>query len=256
MADRLTTHEQALQRALDGEAALVRELHHRIKNNFQVIASLLSLHRQALPEERRDDVRFIEDHVQAMAVGYRGAYATEAMTEVAANDVLRDVVAGLRRSAGLPGSRLRLVLGPEPLALDLDQAIGVGLFLAAALPPRLDQATVAGTEVTVRGMARDGLLELSIASTHDVAPAPARAPGQAGAGLYAPARGARAPALAPERSRHRGARAEAHGGRAPGLRRALSARHCLQGDRTRTPLVSRAALPRPFPGARKRRRSR
>jgi two-component sensor histidine kinase len=55
---------------------LLRELNHRVKNNFQIIVSLMNLRKRMLPPERREDIRFVEEHVQSMSVAYRHVYAT------------------------------------------------------------------------------------------------------------------------------------------------------------------------------------
>ena len=55
----------------------VRELHHRVKNNFQLIASLVSLQKRMLPPDRRSEVRFVEEHVQCMAAAYRIVTVTD-----------------------------------------------------------------------------------------------------------------------------------------------------------------------------------
>ena len=48
---------------LPDQVTLVRELNHRVKNNFQIIASLMNLRKRMMPPERREDIRFIEEHV-------------------------------------------------------------------------------------------------------------------------------------------------------------------------------------------------
>src|ERR1700727_1672910 len=60
---------------------LLRELNHRVKNNFQIIVSLMNLRKRMLPAGRREDIRFIEEHVQSMSVPYRLVYATGSMVD-------------------------------------------------------------------------------------------------------------------------------------------------------------------------------
>jgi len=74
------------------KSALLLELHHRVKNNFQVITSLLSLLRQEMPAPRRAEIRFVEDFVRAMAVAYRVAYDSGDVTGVVLQDLLRSVL--------------------------------------------------------------------------------------------------------------------------------------------------------------------
>jgi hypothetical protein len=112
--------------AARGETAdpvmLVRELNHRVKNNLQIIVSLMNLRKRMMPPERRHDIRFIEEHVQSMTVAYRLVYATGSMVEVSLTDLITEVLSGLRQIAGLEEEALRFD-GPATDALiGLDDA--------------------------------------------------------------------------------------------------------------------------------------
>src|ERR1700678_1434111 len=89
-------------------ATLVRELNHRVKNNFQIIVSLMNLRKRMMPPERREDIRFIEEHVQSMSVAYRLVYAPGSMIEVSLSELIVEVLSGLRQIAGLSEDQLRL----------------------------------------------------------------------------------------------------------------------------------------------------
>jgi two-component sensor histidine kinase len=138
MADNIAHHATALGTAVNDKERLLRELHHRVKNNFQVIVSLLSLHKQTLAGPQRDDIRFIEDHVNAMAVAYRVGYGYGEMADAPIAELLRDTVDGLRRTADLPANSVLVEVPPISAAIDLDRAIGIGLYMAAMLPAYLD----------------------------------------------------------------------------------------------------------------------
>jgi two-component sensor histidine kinase len=137
MANDAARRAALLRETAEEKSALLLELHHRVKNNFQVITSLLSLHRQDMPPERREEIRFVEDYVRAMAVAYRVAYDSGDVTGVRMQDLIRSVVAALRESTEAPPHRIDLGLDVEPIWIDLDRAISIGLYLAAILPPYL-----------------------------------------------------------------------------------------------------------------------
>ena len=60
----------------------LREINHRVKNNLQIIVSLMSLKKRTMPVERWEDIRFLQEHVQCMAVAYRLIYDTGETAEV------------------------------------------------------------------------------------------------------------------------------------------------------------------------------
>src|ERR1700710_1660060 len=87
---------------------LVRELHHRVKNSLQIIVSLMNVQKRMLPIERRDEIRFLEENVQAMAAAYRVVYASGELVKIPMDDLIREVVAGLVEIAGVSSGGLRL----------------------------------------------------------------------------------------------------------------------------------------------------
>ncbi len=136
--------------------ALVRELNHRVKNNFQIIASLINLTKRVADPATRSEIRFIEEHVTSMAVAYRLVYATGPMVEVAASELLPELVSALRVIAGVAPDQVVVDgLGPQG-TIGLDQAIALGLYLSVSLPPFLDRA-----------LAGDGRVILSTHTTED-----------------------------------------------------------------------------------------
>ena len=168
--------------------ALVRELHHRVKNNFQIIASLINLKKRMAEPSAQEEIRFIEEHVASMAVAYRLVYATGPMVEVAASELLPELVAALRVIAGVPADQIAIEGPTLEGAIELDQAIALGLFLSVSLPPYLDRALASRRprHRFHRNRRRQPLHldQRRLGARHRVRPAAAQADG----GLCAPAR--------------------------------------------------------------------
>jgi hypothetical protein len=142
------SRQQQTQATGEERDALVRELHHRVKNNLQIIVSLMNLQKRMLPPERRSEIRFLEEHVQAIAAAYRVVYASGEMIKVSIDELIREVVAGLVEVAGGKGDGIETADCKAHMMINLDQAITLGLYLAVTLPPMLDAAY--GVEGTVR----------------------------------------------------------------------------------------------------------
>jgi hypothetical protein len=128
---------------------LLRELNHRVKNNFQIIVSLMNLRKRMLPPDRREDIRFVEEHVQSMSVAYRHVYATGSIVDVSLSDLIVEVLSGLRQIAALGEDQLRIEISTNNASLGLDHAIALALYLAVLLPPYLDRASATTGIVTV-----------------------------------------------------------------------------------------------------------
>jgi hypothetical protein len=150
---------------MPGVAVLVRELNHRVKNNFQIIASLMNLRKRLTLSERREDIRFIEEHLQSMAVAYRLGYDTGSLVEVSLIELITEILSGLRQIASLGEERL-LIEGPAVDArISLDDGIALSLYLAAWIPPYLDEAIATAGTVTIAITAAMRVLTLSVRGT-------------------------------------------------------------------------------------------
>jgi two-component sensor histidine kinase len=149
----------------------LRELHHRVKNNFQIIASLMNLQKRMLPPDRRGDLRFVEEHVQSMAVAYRIVSTTTELVQVPIEALVREVGDSLRQIAGAKPASLQYDLSQSGSEIELNQGIVLGLYLAVALPPYLDHIVANGGVVQVRTAVSDGELTLSITGDSGAAPA-------------------------------------------------------------------------------------
>ncbi len=157
-----------LRQSSADKSALLLELHHRVKNNFQVITSLLSLLRWEMPAQRRPEFRLVEDFVRAMAVAYRVAYDAGDVTGVAFQELVRSTAESLRDLATVPQHQLVLQIEGQSLWLPLDKAISLGLYLAVTLPPYLDAVSGeadAVVTVTATPHAETGSLWVAIDAT-------------------------------------------------------------------------------------------
>jgi hypothetical protein len=141
---------------------LVRELNHRVKNNFQIIVSLMNLRKRMMPPGRREDIRFIEEHVQSMSVAYRLVYATGSMIEVSLTELISEVVSGLRQIAGLSEEHLRIEPPASDALIGLDHAIALALYFAVLLPPYLDEAVARDGTVTIATDASANVTTLTV----------------------------------------------------------------------------------------------
>ena len=156
------THHQT-QATLDERDALVRELHHRVKNNLQIIVSLMNVQKRMLPIDRRSEIRFLEEHVQAIAAAYRVVYASGEMIKVAIDELIREVVSGLVEAAGGKGDGVETADCKAHMMINLDQAITLGLYLAVTLPPMLDAAYAVDGAVRLSTRLEEGHVCLEIA---------------------------------------------------------------------------------------------
>src|SRR4030095_299025 len=124
-------HEAELEAAVERQTRLGREVHHRVKNNLQVVASLLNLHSRG---SRSDDVASayasIQRRVDALAVVHRNHYAElEENRGVALQSLIAELTANLRAPAPPSAASRQIRLDVAPLYVTQDVAVSVAFLI-------------------------------------------------------------------------------------------------------------------------------
>ena len=124
-------HEAELEAGIERQKKLVREVHHRVKNNLQVVASLLNIHaRGATNEEVAAAYASIQRRVDALAVVHRNHYAElEENRGVAMRPLVSELCANLRATAPSSASAMTIKLGVEPYYVTQDVAVSVAFLI-------------------------------------------------------------------------------------------------------------------------------
>lgn len=121
----------ALAQALAEKTALLQEVHHRVKNNLQVISSLLNLQLRSAGEAAREALTESQHRVKVMALIHQLLYEQGDLSRVPMAVYLRKLVALLRDSAASARVELVLSLSPDAdaVALGLQRAVPCGLLV-------------------------------------------------------------------------------------------------------------------------------
>ena len=108
---------------------LMKELHHRVKNNLAIVSSLLSLQASNLQDEKAvQAVRVGQQRVEAMALIHQRLYQTDGITTINIRSYLTDLARSLMYAYGYSDRDFDLVIDAEDRKLDVDVAIPLGLI--------------------------------------------------------------------------------------------------------------------------------
>ncbi len=111
---------------------LVKEQNHRVKNNLQVISSLLNLQARRLTDEAaRRTMRESQVRIESMAILHRSLYEQEQLAQVYLPEFVAELVENVGQSFGYRPSEQRINI--DPMFLDADKATLVGLILTELL---------------------------------------------------------------------------------------------------------------------------
>jgi two-component sensor histidine kinase len=129
---------------------LLKEVHHRVKNNLQIIISLLQSQGRYLSDEVAiNAINQSKHRVRAMALIHQKLYRSDTLSTLDASEYLKEVVGQLAESFDA-GERIRFDYQLESLELDVVQAVPLGLILNEAVTNTIKYAFPNGRAGTVR----------------------------------------------------------------------------------------------------------
>ena len=122
--------EKAIKESLDEKEILLREIHHRVKNNMQIISSLLNLQRLHVEEtETLDILRESQGRVRSMAMIHEKLYQSPNFTRIDFKDYIEKLVSSLLYTYKVQGQDIKQVLEVRDLEMNIDTAIPCGLII-------------------------------------------------------------------------------------------------------------------------------
>jgi PAS domain S-box-containing protein len=122
--------EQKLKASLDEKEVLLKEIHHRVKNNLQIIASMLSLQLESIKEEA-DRVQLLEsqNRVGTLALIHEKLYGSEDLARIPFDRYIADLASSLLRSYRELAPHVELDLDLEEVHLGIGTSIPLSLIL-------------------------------------------------------------------------------------------------------------------------------
>ncbi|MBO0936221.1 hypothetical protein J2I47_06650 [Fibrella sp. HMF5335] len=151
--EKISQQKELLTRQSSQLALLMRELHHRVKNNLQIVSSLLSLQSKRLVDEQaRAAVREGQSRVEAMAMLHQRLYATAEVTNINFRNYVADLVESLMTTYGYRPADVDLTIEISHEQIETDTAIPLGLIINELITNSLKHAYqhVARPALTVR----------------------------------------------------------------------------------------------------------
>ncbi len=145
---------------------LLREIHHRVKNNLQVVSSLLRLQTKYIKDEKAlDAIQEGRNRVKSMSLIHQNLYQVDNLTGVQASDYIEKLSQSLFHSYNIDAERIHLKTDIDDLNIDVDTIIPIGLILNELLSNALKHAFPNETEgnVTVKLKRSEDLLVLEVA---------------------------------------------------------------------------------------------
>ncbi|HVK81705.1 MAG TPA: histidine kinase dimerization/phosphoacceptor domain -containing protein [Verrucomicrobiae bacterium] len=145
MAKTLRGREQRLVEALAEERALLREVHHRVKNNLQMVASLLNIQaRSARDDSEAWGLARAHDRVQLLALVHQKIYSSGEVRELRVDELAAEIARQLLQSRGAAVKDINLIMQVDEARADVDRAVPLTFLIGEGVSMALDALSDAG----------------------------------------------------------------------------------------------------------------
>lgn len=127
---RIANQNEVIATSLAEKETLLKEIHHRVKNNLQMVSTLLSLQSNYIDDPSAlNALQMGRSRVRSMAIIHQGLYMQDSVTPtIAADDYLNRLTGELLATYTDPHKRITLTTDFEPVQMDIDQLIPLGLI--------------------------------------------------------------------------------------------------------------------------------
>lgn len=133
IAHNITEKKQVQQRmeiSLKEKEVLLREVHHRVKNNLQIISSILNLQSSYVTEENlRTLLRESQNRIKTMAYIHESLYQNKTFTSVKFSDYVNTLVNNIMQSHSYSSEKIKVEVNVQKVMLSLDNSIPTGLIV-------------------------------------------------------------------------------------------------------------------------------
>ncbi len=150
MAKTLRGREAKLIETLGEERALLREVYHRVKNNLQMVASLLNIQARAANDEAEArGLARAHDRVQLMALVHQRIYSSGEVRALRLDDLAAEIARQMQQSRGVSAKDVTVKLDLAEARVDVDRAVPAAFLIGEAISNALDLLADQSAELTL-----------------------------------------------------------------------------------------------------------
>ncbi len=157
MAEQVQRHEQDMKRSVQQKEAMLKEIHHRVKNNLQVVTSLMSIQANRLSDEAsKRALAELQRRVRALGLLHRHLYEGDDLRYLDFGQFTVELCQMVRDSSGPAARGVDIKVDIPPIPITADRAVPLGLLITEALGNALKHGFANG---------RAGIITINLSAT-------------------------------------------------------------------------------------------
>src|SRR5690606_30125139 len=157
MADVISLHESELRKSLQEQKTLLREVYHRVKNNLQVVSSLVNLQvSRATNAHERGALRTTQDRIHALSMVHSNLYDSPELHRIKLHEFVPQLCEYLRHAHGTQGEKVTLSFDIDPVLTEPDRAVPLALLITEVVTNALKHGWPSGEPGRLNVSLKDG----------------------------------------------------------------------------------------------------
>lgn len=150
IAERKQAEEQ-IKASLKEKEVLLKEIHHRVKNNLQIISSLLKLQARSIKDIQTLEIfNESQSRIRTMALIHESLYQSNDLSKINFAEYICKLAANLFRSYEITSSGIKQIINVDDVFLEIDVAVPCGLIVNELVSNSLKYAFTSGNEGEIR----------------------------------------------------------------------------------------------------------
>ncbi len=165
---KIAERTSALMQSLKEKELLLREIHHRVKNNFQIITSLFNLQSHHIKDPGiLETLRECQNRIRSIALIHEALYASADLSKIDFSAHLRNLIRHLFQSYGVSSDQIVGEVGGNQIHFDMDQAVSCSVIVHELVTNALKHAFPNGRKGHIDIHLEESPLEVSVAIQDD-----------------------------------------------------------------------------------------
>ncbi|MEO8399590.1 MAG: PAS domain S-box protein, partial [Ignavibacteriaceae bacterium] len=157
--------EQKIQASLNEKEVLLREVHHRVKNNLQIISSLLNLQATYIDDKTTREYFYeSQNRIKSMALIHEKLYRPKDISKINFTEYLQELISNLSATYSVENQKIKFNTKIEDVSMNMDIAINLGLIINELISNALKYAFPNGKEgyISISLIEESNVLKLSV----------------------------------------------------------------------------------------------